>query len=348
MHKLKYLFVAIIPVCAYFSFMGTGIQSFLLLFFAFGIVPLLEFFFQPDPRNLSQTEEELIKADPYYDWLLYCIVPIHYGLLFLFLHRLYSVPLDTLQTVGYIICMGLLNGIFGINVAHELGHRAKPHERILAKLLLLSTLYMHFYIEHNRGHHKNVSTPQDPASAKRNETVYAFWCRSIIFSYLSAWKIEINRLKNKNLPLVSWHNEMLRFQIFQILWIVTIFLMTNLQVTFYYFLSAVIGWLLLETVNYIEHYGLRRKEIQPNVYERVMPYHSWNSNHILGRIFLFELSRHSDHHYKASRKYQILKHHENSPQMPTGYPGMMLLALIPPLWFYIMNPLVDNLNFVHE
>lgn len=345
--KLKYLWVFLIPLCAYWSFYSHGMGSFLLLFFAFGIIPLLELYFPPDEKNLSKMEEELLKDDKYYDILIYGVVPIQYALLFLFLWRLQTTHLSWLTIAGYITTMGILNGVFGINVAHELGHRVKPHEKILAKLLLLSTLYMHFYIEHNRGHHKNVSTPHDPASAKRNESVYTFWFRSIIYSYLSAWKLEIQRLKNKNLPFWSFHNEMLRFQIFQIAFVLGILLFTNTFVTLCFLLASIMGWLLLETVNYIEHYGLARKEIKPNIYERVMPHHSWNSNHILGRIFLFELSRHSDHHYKASRKYQILAHHEKSPQMPTGYPGMMLLALIPPLWFYVMNKHIDKYFLKH-
>lgn len=344
--KFKYLWVFLIPIIAFISFYSQGIGSFMLFIFAFGLIPLLELFIQPDSKNISKIEEEILKEDKYYDYLVYMIVPIHYGLLFLYLYRLQS-DLTWTEIIGYTICMGVLNGVFGINVAHELGHRVKPHERIMAKLLLLSTLYMHFYIEHNRGHHKNVSTPNDPASSRRNETVYTFWFRSIIFSYLSAWKLEYQRLKNKNLPFWSLQNEMLRFQIFQILWVLTIYFFTNFMVTICFVVAAVMGWLLLETVNYIEHYGLARKEIQPKIYERVMPHHSWNSNHVLGRIFLFELSRHSDHHYKASRKYQILNHHENAPQMPTGYPGMMLLALIPPLWFYVMNKQIDNYFHQH-
>ncbi len=340
--KLKYILIFLIPYCAYKSFYSYEIKSFWLVLFAFVVIPLLELFLKPDEKNLSKIEEEIAKEDIYYDILVYLIVPIHYSLLLLYLFRLQTDGLSLFTITGYIFCMGTLNGIFGINVAHELGHRVKPFERFLAKMLLLSTLYMHFYIEHNRGHHKNVSTPHDPASSRKNESVYAFWFRSILFSYLSAWKIEIQRLKNKNLPFWSFENEMLRFQILQITFVLAIYFLTNGFVTLCFIASSIIGWLLLETVNYIEHYGLTRKEIKPNIYERVMPHHSWNSNHILGRIFLFELSRHSDHHYKASRKYQILQHHDNAPQMPTGYPGMMILSLIPPLWFYVMNKQIEN------
>lgn len=342
--KLKYLIVFLIPLSAWLSLNRHGIGSYELLIFAFGIVPFLELFIKPDASNLSGGEEALVAKDKFYDFLVYSIVPVHYFFLGYFLYRIEQPGLSVVDKVGYVITMGLLNGIFGINVAHELGHRVQPHERFLAKMLLLSTLYMHFYIEHNRGHHKRVATAEDPASSRLNETVYAFWVRSIIHSYLSAWNIQLQLLKNKNLPFFSWQNEMLRFQILQIALVATVAYLTSWEITLYFIIACIIGWLLLETVNYIEHYGLQRNKINGNTYERVMPHHSWNSNHILGRLFLFELSRHSDHHYKASRKYQILAHHEHSPQMPTGYPGMMLLSLIPPLWFYIMNKKIQQFS----
>ena len=231
----------------------------------------------------------------------------------------------------------MLCGTFGINVAHELGHRKNKFEQTLAKISLLSSLYMHFFIEHNKGHHKNVATPNDPSSARYNEWLYSFYFRTIIFSYISAWHIANNEMKKKGLRKFSLHNEMLQAQIIQIAFVALVYLFFGGWITVYFLGAAFMGILLLETVNYIEHYGLQRKTTSANSFERAMPQHSWNSNHAIGRILLFELSRHSDHHYLASRKYQLLKHYDNTPQLPTGYPGSMLLALLPPLWFKIMN-----------
>jgi alkane 1-monooxygenase len=202
--------------------------------------------------------------------------------------------------------------------------------------LLLTSLYMHFYIEHNRGHHKNVSTELDPSSARKGEMLYTFWIRTVIFSYLSAWHLENQRLIDKNKSRFSLQNEMLIFQIIQLVFLAAIGAHFGFIVLLYFICAAIGGFLLLETVNYIEHYGLVRNK-KNNGFERVLPIHSWNSNHPVGRMVLFELSRHSDHHFIASRKYQILRHLDESPQMPTGYPGMMLLALLPPLWFKIMD-----------
>jgi alkane 1-monooxygenase len=130
---------------------------------------------------------------------------------------------------------------------------------------------------------------------------------------------------------------MIQVHLIQALFIFVIYFLFGTLPLLLFLAAALQGILLLETVNYIEHYGLQRKALSEGKYERAQPVHSWNSNHVIGRVMLFELSRHSDHHYMASRKYQVLRHHDHSPQMPTGYPGMMLLALVPPAWFYVMN-----------
>jgi alkane 1-monooxygenase len=203
---------------------------------------------------------------------------------------------------------------------------------------------MHFFIEHNKGHHKRVATPEDPSSARYGETVYAFYFRSIVNSYRSAWEIANRDTQKKGCKTFSLHNEMLHFHLIQILFIATIFFVFGGNTTVLFLAAALQGILLLETVNYIEHYGLQRKQLAEGRWERAMPVHSWNSDHVIGRVMLFELSRHSDHHYLASRKYQVLRHHDDSPQMPTGYPGMMILATLPPLWFRVMNKRVQRLQ----
>jgi alkane 1-monooxygenase len=244
---------------------------------------------------------------------------------------------SNVDTLGSIIGMGLLCGAFGINVAHELGHRTNKFEQFLAKSLLLSSLYMHFFIEHNKGHHKHVATPNDPSTAKFKQTVYAFWIQTFIGTYLSAWHIAIEDAKKKKGFLPTIFNEMMLFQIIQLGLVLLIFINFGITITAYFILAAFLGAILLESVNYIEHYGLQRAKGQEQQFERVQPHHSWNSNHIIGRLMLFELSRHSDHHYLASRKYQILRNLDEAPQMPTGYPGMIILSLFPPLWFKVMH-----------
>ena len=334
---LKYFLILTIPFLTYLSFTGTGIITYSPIIEAFFIIPFLEFFLKPNDKNFSDAEEEMIKDDKMYDYILYLSIPIVYVLLWIFLNSMQDQTLTFYDRLGRILSMGLICGSFGINIGHELGHRNNIFEQSLSKILLLSSLYMHFFIEHNRGHHKNVSTRDDPSSARYGEMIFIFWLRSIITGYISAWKLELKRLKRFNKNILSINNEMLLFQLIQISFLLIIIYFFGFQITGYYLITALLGVLVLETVNYIEHYGLERKININGKYERIMPYHSWNSNHPIGRIMLFELSRHSDHHFNSLRKYQILKNHKNSPVMPTGYPGMMILSLFPPLWFYVMN-----------
>ncbi len=320
-----------------YSFTNYGWTIFLPLILAFLLIPICELFIPTNNSNLNAVEEELAKNDRVYDLWLYLIVPLQYCALTLFLFSLQDPKLETWEMFARTAVMGLLCGSFGINVGHELGHRNKKHEKIFAKMLLLTSMYMHFYIEHNKGHHKNVATVNDPGSARFGESLYRYFMRAVPATYFSAWTIANKEIKKKGLPLIHWKNEMLQFQLLQISFLLMIYLLFGGSIFLHFVAAAVIGFLLLETVNYIEHYGLERKMNPSGLYERAMPWHSWNSNQVIGRLMLFELSRHSDHHYIASRKYQLLRHHSDAPQMPTGYPGMMILALFPPLWFQVMN-----------
>ena len=341
---IKYFTPLLIYLGAVHSFFSHGPACFALLIYSWLIIPFLELFIDPDVANLNEAEEEIAKQDRAYDWILYAIVLFQVPMLFLFFNSMQEESLSWVDRLGRIATMGMLCGTFGINVGHELGHRVNKFEKWLAKLSLMTSLYMHFYIEHNKGHHKNVATPEDPSSARFGEPVYTFWFRTIFYSYLSAWKIANQEMEKKGKRKWGLENEMVQAHIIQLGFLLTIYFMYGFAILGYYLVAAVMGILLLETVNYIEHYGLSRILIAEGKYERARPAHSWNSNHVIGRMMLFELSRHSDHHFMASRKYQVLKHHEDAPQMPTGYPGMMLLSLFPPAWFMVMNKRIDSLK----
>jgi alkane 1-monooxygenase len=338
----KYTTPFIVYLLAWLSFTHTGWWCWLALLYAWLLIPLTELVLKPNAANMEAAEEEMAKKDRTYDYILYGIVLLQYPVLIFFLFAMQQPDLSTADIVARVLTMGLLCGTFGINVGHELGHRTNTIEQFMAKALLLTSLYMHFFIEHNKGHHKHVATPDDPSSASYGQSLYAFWIRTITGTYSSAWAIAADDLKKQALPAWHWKNEMLQFQILQLLVIIGIYFTFGGTILLYFIGAAITGILLLETVNYIEHYGLRRKQTADGKYERAMPAHSWNSNHVIGRLMLFELSRHSDHHYLASRKYQILRHHDNAPQMPTGYPGMMILSLFPPAWFYVMHKAIKK------
>lgn len=337
MKDLKYL-LAYVPILGvYFGFYTGGIGFYAGFLIAFVAIPILEFFFHGTVENRTDLDEMSTIRLRFFDVLLYLNMPLLYGLIFYSGSILLSETLATYETVGLVLSLGIIIGTCGINVGHELGHRQTKYEQFFSKVLLLPALYMHFFIEHNQGHHKNVATPEDPATSRLNENVYAFFVRSVSQSYLSAWKLENQRLKKLGKPIFSIKNEMIRFQIIQIIYVLFLIIIFNFQIAILFILAGIIGFLLLELVNYIEHYGLKRKRLESGRYEPVQPHHSWNSNHDVGRIVLYELTRHADHHYKSTRKYQTLRHFENAPQLPFGYPAAMLMALVPPLWFRVMN-----------
>jgi alkane 1-monooxygenase len=340
----KYITPFILYVLSLLAFQGNGLICYAPLLYTFFAIPFFELFIKADANNLDEVEESLAKKNKLYDFILYAAVIMQYYSLWIFLHSLQEPSLSAATIIGRVIAMGLLCGTFGINVAHELGHRVNKMEQTFAKLLLLTSLYMHFFIEHNKGHHKHVATASDPITAKYNQSLYAFWPQTLIGTYKSAWKIANEELTKKGSYWFSLQNEMLLFQLIQAALVIIILFFFGWTITLLFIVAALIGGLLLESVNYIEHYGLTRNETGDHQFERVQPHHSWNSNHIIGRLMLFELSRHSDHHYLASRKYQILRSYDNAPQMPTGYPGMILLSLVPPLWFKVMNNQMKKYN----
>ncbi len=345
---LKYL----LPLLLYFSIFNAvqanGWIIFLPVIISFGLLPFFEAFIKPDESNMNKAEEAIAKKDRFYDFLLYLVVLLQYTALYLFLQGITDPTLFWWEKMGRILVMGLACGTFGINVGHELGHRENKYEQTLAKALLLTSLYTHFFIEHNKGHHKYVSTPSDPSSAPYRMSLYRFWIRSISGVYRGAWHIANDEMRKKNMVAFHWKNEMLQLQLLSIVFLSLPGWFFGFAFLPYFLMAALIGILMLETVNYIEHYGLVRKPTTNGKYERTMPCHSWNSNHVFGRLILFELSRHSDHHYLASRKYQLLRHHHDAPQLPTGYPGSMLIALVPPLWFWMMDKQMKKYDVMQE
>jgi alkane 1-monooxygenase len=318
-----------------------GYWTFFAMIFAFGIIPIVEYLVGTNMHNLDEMSSQIAEKDKMYDIILFSVVPLQVILLWFFVSTVSQKSLSTVEIIGYITCYGISAGVLGINVAHELGHRKSVFEQTLAKILLASSLYMHFFIEHNRGHHNRVATDEDPASARYGESFYAFVPRAMFGGWLSAWDLEKVRLGGKPWTL---RNELIVYMLIQASIVACIYMFYGGLSTIAFIIAAFMGGMLLELVNYIEHYGLRRKKINEKRYERALPIHSWNSDFVVGRIILFELTRHSDHHYQSDRKYQILRHFDESPQLPAGYPAMMLLAMVPPLWFKVMHPKIEKLS----
>ena len=327
----------------YFAFNRNGWSTFSPIIFTFVLIPFVEIFLKPDKENFDQETMLKEKNSRIYDWILYLSVPVQLLMLISFLFVIELTAVNSVDYFGKVFAMGLLCGVLGINIGHELGHRSSRWEQFLGELLLLTSLNTHFLPYHNEGHHREVATPDDAATAKKGQPLFSFWITSHFGSYAKAWEVENSRMKRLGKRRFSFSNRMIIYSIANLVLVFGIYYYFDFKVLLAFILAAVIGILLLETVNYIEHYGLLRRKNESGRYERVKHWHSWNSDHQIGRLMLFNLSRHSDHHYKASKKYQVLESLPESPQMPTGYPGMMMLALIPPLWFSVMDKKLDQI-----
>lgn len=303
----------------------------------FGIVPLVELFTRPKGLNATPEEERVRRESPTLEALLFLAVPLQIALVVGLMAQVSAGALAGWSLAGALLAVGLGSAAYGINVAHELGHRSTRAHRTAAKVLLLTTLYMHFFIEHNRGHHARVATAEDPATSRRGQSLYAFWWQSVTGGWRSAWQLEDRRLRSRAHPRLTLRNEMVRYTLIQLGALGLALWAFGPLATAAWVGASLLGALLLETVNYIEHYGLERDPRGDGRYERVQPTHSWNSDHPLGRVLLFELTRHSDHHAYPARPFAVLRHHDHAPQLPTGYPGMVLLAAVPPLFFRVMD-----------
>jgi len=339
---LKYLLAYSIPISALLGLTTEGFFYFLTPIYIFIGIPVVEAiltFLKLDDRYKARSSKDIHWI---FNWMLYVNIFLVYGVLIYALIKSVSINMISLDFLGILLTVGLVIVSNGINVAHELCHRTNSFERFLGKFLLIPSLYMHFYLEHNFGHHLNVATPNDPVTAKYNEPLYSFWISAVFGELKGAIKIQRKRLQNKNLSFFSLQNDMLWYGIIQFIFLTIGFTFFGFKGLILIVTSAIIAILMFESVNYIEHYGLLRKKLNSGRYERVQEKHSWNSNHIIGRIVLYELTRHSDHHRSSIIEYQNLKSIDDSPQLPFGYPTSILISFIPVLWFKIMNPRVPK------
>jgi alkane 1-monooxygenase len=315
---------------------GLGVFWFFGPVLVFGVFPVMDLIVGMDAANPPDSVIKWLEQDRYYRWCTYLYLPIQYaGLVFacsLWAHG----GLSTLDDIGLVLTMSMVSGI-AINTAHELGHKRASLERWLSKVALAQSGYGHFFIEHNRGHHVRVATPEDPASSRLGESFYAFLPRTVIGSLRSSWELERTRLRRLESSPWTFRNDILGAWTMSVLLFAALALVFGPVVLPYLLLQAVIGFSLLEVVNYLEHYGLLRGRREDGRYERTAPEHSWNSNNVASNVLLYHLQRHSDHHANPMRRYQALRHFDQAPQLPTGYAGMIVLAAIPPLWRRVMD-----------
>jgi alkane 1-monooxygenase len=306
--------------------------------FIYGVIPLLDHCLGPDGRNPPEAAVAQLEGSLWYRSLVWLYVPLFY-LLLLQGVQLAVTHRDPLIWLGLVLSVGAISGA-AINAAHELGHKHPAWERWLSRVALAPVLYGHFYVEHNRGHHRRVATFDDPASSRLGESFWRFLPRTVAGSAASAWALERARLAGHGLPALHWRNECLQAWAMSLLLFGALTTWLGPWALLFLLLQAAYGVSLLEVVNYLEHYGLKRATGPDGKPERCRPEHSWNSDHVVSNLFLYQLQRHSDHHAHPARRFQALRSFAEAPQLPNGYAGMLLLAYVPPLWFRVMNPRV--------
>ncbi|MCD0448531.1 alkane 1-monooxygenase [Actinocorallia sp. API 0066] len=332
------LFVPSFPFLSWGLVEGTGLGVFWWsgMILLFGLFPILDQLIGKDSANPPESVLAWLEEQKYYRWCTYLFLPLQYAGLILGCLVWTSSAYSVADKIGFALTIGVVGG-FGINTAHELGHKKDELERWLSKIALAQTAYGHFYIEHNRGHHVRVATPEDPASSRLGETFWAFLPRSVWGSFRSGWELEKARLARTGRGPWTPRNDVVNA------WLMTLVLYGALTLGFgpailpYLLVQAVFGFSLLEVVNYLEHYGLLRQRLDSGRYERCTPRHSWNSNNIASNVLLYHLQRHSDHHANPTRRYQALRHFDEAPELPSGYATMIVLAYFPPLWRRVMD-----------
>lgn len=329
------------PLTGYALYLWTGWSIFWWYspIFVYVILPALDYLVGEDRDNPPEDIVGDLARDKYYRYAVYASIPVQYASFIWGCWMAVNGGLNWFELTGLVLSVGMVAGI-AINTGHELGHQTDTLERWLAKLSLAPGAYGHFYVEHNRGHHVRVATPEDPATSRFGENFYEFYPRCVIGSIKSGWEIEKQRLARQGNGAWSLDNELVQGWVMTaVIWGAMVAWLGWMVLPFIV-ATAIYGGSLLEIVNYLEHYGLLRQKKADGSYERCQPHHSWNSNHIVTNVFLYHLQRHSDHHANPTRSYQALRHFEDAPQLPSGYSAMILLAYFPPLWFKVMDPKV--------
>ncbi len=315
----------------------------------FILLPLFDLGVGKDTSNPSEDDFLKIQNDVYYKILTIVWAFLQLAFVLWSIWEISTKTYSLYEFLLFALSVGIVTGGIGITVGHELGHKSSKFEQFLSKMVYMTVCYMHFFIEHNFGHHVHVSTPTDHASSKKGQSFYQFYLKSVFGGMVSAWKIEKKRINKQGLPTIHYKNEMLWYLVITSCFIGIIFALGSYfrgdlawDVVGFFFLQSVVAFSLLELTNYIEHYGLERRQMSPGKYEKVLPIHSWNQNYLVSNAFLFQLQRHSDHHANAGRRYQALRHFEEAPQLPYGYEVMILVALVPRLWFRMMDPILNT------
>lgn len=328
----------LVPLLGIGAHAATGQPGWLALplLVGYGLMPLLDALIGEDRNNPPEEVVPQLEADRYYRWLTWATVPIYFAMFVVCAAwaGTQALPWWGVALLAYVA--GVTSGM-GLTTAHELGHKRTAVEQALARILLAVPAYGHFTVEHGRGHHRHVSTPEDHASARMGESIYRFALRELPGGIRRGWQLERERLAGEGHAVFGVHNTMLQS------YALTAVLQLGLIAAFgavmlpFLVIHNLVAWWQLTSANYVEHYGLLRERMPGGAYEAPQPHHSWNTNHLVTNLALFHLQPHSDHHANPSRRYQSLRHFPDLPTLPSGYFGMFTLAYFPSAWFRVMD-----------
>lgn len=339
---LVFVVPALMPGAAWLATL-TGrpdLMAWFPLFFLFVLLPAVDCLLGHDPVNVPTAMESQVARQAWFKALTLACLPVQLVLLAWSGHWFANAGLGPLGMAGWLLSQGVVGGILAINTAHELIHKDGRLEPAVGGLLLASVGYHGFKIEHLRGHHVHVSTPEDASSARFGQSLWSFLPRALWRNTTNAWRLEAERLRSRGQPALHWRNELIGWTLAWLLMAAGFLAWLGPVGLAFFLLQGLFAAGSLEVINYIEHYGLERRRGADGRYERTTHLHSWNSDFALSNLLLFQLQRHSDHHAFPKRRYAILRHKADSPQLPGGYSAMFVLALLPPLWHRVIDPRV--------
>jgi alkane 1-monooxygenase len=337
---LAYLVPALMPAAAWLGARSghPDLAAWFPLFFLFVLLPLADYAIGTERGNPSPSQAAALDASHWFRALTWACLPIQLALLVWSTGHFAQTPFGPAGMLGWVLSQGVVSGVLAINVAHELIHKESRFEQFLGGALLASVGYHGFKVEHVRGHHVHVSTPEDASSARFGQSLWQFLPRALLRNTANAWRLEAARLHRAGLPALHWRNELVGWSALWLAFAAAAAVLGGGVGLAFFLLQGFFAAVSLEIINYVEHYGLERRRLEHGRYERPTHLHSWNSSYRLSNAILFQLQRHSDHHETPRRRYQSLLHHDASPQLPGGYAAMFVLALVPPLWFRVIDP----------
>lgn len=330
-------FVILSSFWLYFAFDNNPLATLIPLIYSYGFLPLMDAIIGEDTHNPPEEVVADMALDNYYRWHLHARIPLHFLIFFVAVWFIGTQTLPWWSYVALVFGIGLASGSI-LLLTHELGHKSNKFDRFSASMGNALIGYGHFCIEHNQGHHVMVSTPEDPASSRMGENIYRFAVREISGTFVRGWAFERKRLARLGHGFWHWRNEILQSNAVSLALIAGCVYAFGPLILLFIIPHHMFGWTILTQANYVEHYGLMRQKLPNGKYERTQPIHSWNTNHLFSNILSFHLQRHSDHHAHPLRPYQVLRDFPDLPSLPTGYTGCYAMAMIPPIWYKVMDP----------